>query len=252
VTSPALREAIPGLVSQAGSCIQGALALAAVRGDERSLLGGAAIATLHDSLCGVLRLLNTEAEWCADLITRSMIEAYAHAAGLALQPGYERRMALESHCKQSELYRDLGIEDAPHKAEWHSAQAEILRKAGVERLSIRDRFRAAEIPRDFKLIYADLTAGAHSDYVALITKHVGNTGVRLGSPMTDYALVKSAWVSTALAHGGAVLLPHFADVDLTALQEALAPLTGIEDGIQSYREEALRRQHQSGGSVGQS
>ena len=52
--SPPLREAIPDLVSRAGSCIQGALALANVRDDERSLLGCAAIATLHDSLCGVL------------------------------------------------------------------------------------------------------------------------------------------------------------------------------------------------------
>ena len=175
----------------------------------------------------------------------------ARTLTLALQPGYERRMALESHCKQSELYRDLGIEDAADKAKWHSAQAEIMRKSGVQRLSIRDRFRAAELPRDFKLIYADLTAGAHSDYAALITKHVGHTGVRLGSPMTDYALVKSAWVSTALAHGGAVLLPHFADVDLTALQETLAPLKGIEDGIQGYREEALRRQRQGDDSAGQ-
>lgn len=237
--NPPLREVIPDLVAQAGSCIADALALATVRADARSRLGGAAIATLYDSLCGVLRLLNTEAEWCANVITRSMIEAYSHASALALQSGYERRMALESHSNQARLYQSLKIDGAKDRAQWHSAHASALRESGVERLSVGDRFRAANLPKDFRLIYADLSAGAHSDYAALVTKHLGQPGVQFGSQMTNYAFVKCAWVSTAMTHGGAVLLPHFAEVELAALEAALAPIKAFEDRIQSYRDEAL-------------
>ena len=244
MTNPPLREAIPELVAQAGGCLVTALALATVRADTRSRLGGAAIATLYDSLCGVLRLLNTEAEWCANVVTRSMIEAYSHASALALQAGYERRMALETHSNQARLYHSLKIDGAKDAAKWHSARAAALRKSGVERLSVGDQFRAANLPKDFRLIYADLSAGVHSDYAALVTKHLGQPGVQCGSQMTDYAFVKCAWVSTALTHGGAVLLPHFADVELPALEAALAPIKGFEDRIQSYRDEALIRHNQ--------
>ena len=68
--------------------------------------------------------------------------------------------------------------------------------------------------------------------------------------MMDYGLVKSAW-ATVIAHGGVVLLSHFADVDTTALQEALAPIKIIEDHIQGFREQALSRHNRACDSAGQ-
>ena len=62
--------------------------------------------------------------------------------------------------------------------------------------------------------------------------------------MTDYAYLKRAWVASVMAHGAAALLPHFADVNETALAESLAPAFGYEAQMTRFQEEALANQAQ--------
>lgn len=241
-----VREPIQQLASKCAECIQQGLLLATVRGDQKSLLAAAGIATVYDGLRAVLLLLNTPAEWHADTVARSMIESYADVAGLAAQPGYDRRMVMESHIQQRRLYAGLAkagtVEGAEEKAAFHAGHVAKMRKDGVRRLSVSQRFEAANLPVDFRLIYADFSVSAHGDYLALHARHLGTGSVRAGERMTDYAFLKCAWVATAMAHGAAALLPHFAEVDGSALEQTLAPAFGYEATMNAFRQEALESQ----------
>lgn len=241
-----MRDSIHLLATKVAECVNAGLLLATVRGDQKSLLGAAGIATVYDGLRAVLLLLNSEAEWHADTIARSMIEAYADVAALAAQPDYTKRMRLESHIQQRRLYAGLAraatVKDAGEKADFHATHASQLEKEGVRRLSVTQRFDAANLPVEFRLIYADLSIAAHADYLALHARHLGTGSVRAGERMTDYAFLKCAWVSTAMAHGAAALLPHFADVDAEALEQTLAPAFEHEAAMNEYQQDALASQ----------
>lgn len=243
-----MRVVIQQLASQSAECVQRGLLLARVRGDQRSLLGGAGVATTYDGLRAVLLLLNTDAEWHADTIARSMIESYADVAGLAAQPGYDSRMVLESHIQQRKLYAKLAkagtVPGAEEKVAFHAGHIAKMEKDGVKRLSVSPRFDAANLPVDYRLIYGDFSVAAHGDYLALHARHLGTGSVRVGDRMTDYAFLKCAWVATTLAHGAAALLPHFAEIDTAALEQTLAPAFAYEGRMSEFRQEALANQGQ--------
>lgn len=138
-------------------------------------------------------------------ILRSCLEAYVDLSNLLRDNRYIDNLKFEYHRQWIKLAK-AGIkgdndflaafrdnEDAKDLLNRHSESLSALRKKGVSKKTIEEKFKDADLEEVYKSVYNSLSAEGHNDLRALISRHFfkteeGEVQIRLFEPPSSEAV----------------------------------------------------------------
>jgi hypothetical protein len=211
------------------------------RNTEPAQIGCAIVGSIFDGYRAVLALLGTDGEWHSPTLARTMFEAFADLRALANDAGYVERMKLHAANERKRVVADYvrsygEMEEFKTTAERaRSDLADLeriiagLRDVGVADYNVAERFRLAGLGGDRVYVYGELSSFAHSDFIALMLRHVDGDSIVLGPRLPDEWFSKAIFLTSTIVLDGLLMLPSFTTVN--------------EDQLNALRDKAIEHYH---------